>query len=202
MRARAAYISSFGTGGIIVASALLMLATVSALVAFHGWPGGHMSGGSVASVPVAPSAGPAPDALRQVRSASLPTASATSGPPSTRRVASRRAVSTEGLYKADATQVVATAPSLVKVPPTSGPQAPPVQQPPPSTGPQQPSAPAQQAPRRPPPPSEPGEELITLPSLPMAPPPPDVNDPTGNVVGTLPAPAGGEQEALDSLAQG
>jgi hypothetical protein len=39
MRARAAYISSLGTTAILVAAAVLMLAVVSALVAFKGWPG-------------------------------------------------------------------------------------------------------------------------------------------------------------------
>jgi hypothetical protein len=38
MRARTAYISSIGTTTILVGASLLMLALVSALVAFHGWP--------------------------------------------------------------------------------------------------------------------------------------------------------------------
>src|SRR5918997_5517899 len=51
MQARAAYIRSFGTTGILVAAALLMLATVSALVAYEGWPG-SVGSDSVTSVPV------------------------------------------------------------------------------------------------------------------------------------------------------
>ena len=39
MRADRAYIAGLGTTGILVASALLLLAVVSTLVAFRGWPG-------------------------------------------------------------------------------------------------------------------------------------------------------------------
>jgi hypothetical protein len=39
MRASRAYIAGFGTTSVLVASALLLLAVVSALVAFRGWPG-------------------------------------------------------------------------------------------------------------------------------------------------------------------
>jgi hypothetical protein len=38
MRASRAYIAGFGTTGVLVASSLLLLAVVSALVAFRGWP--------------------------------------------------------------------------------------------------------------------------------------------------------------------
>jgi hypothetical protein len=55
MRARAAYISSLGTTGILVGAALLMLATVGALVAFHHWPGGS-TGNDVTAVPLQPPA--------------------------------------------------------------------------------------------------------------------------------------------------
>lgn len=51
MQARAAYIRSFGTTGILVAAALLMLATVGALVAYDGWPE-RTVGEPVTSVPV------------------------------------------------------------------------------------------------------------------------------------------------------
>src|SRR3954463_12019313 len=53
MRARFAYISSLGTTAILVAAALLMLAVVSAIVAFRGWPGQASSGG-VQTIPLAP----------------------------------------------------------------------------------------------------------------------------------------------------
>ena len=51
MRARAAYISSLGTTGILVSSALFMLAMVSALVAFRGWPG-MTPGSGVQAIPL------------------------------------------------------------------------------------------------------------------------------------------------------
>ena len=38
MSARAAYIRSFGISGLLVLAALVMLAIVSAIVAFNGWP--------------------------------------------------------------------------------------------------------------------------------------------------------------------
>jgi hypothetical protein len=53
MRARAAYIHSLGTTSILVASALLMLAVVSAIVAFRGWPQPTASS-DVPSVPLQP----------------------------------------------------------------------------------------------------------------------------------------------------
>jgi hypothetical protein len=139
MRARAAYISSFGTGGIIVASALLMLATVSALVAFHGWPGGATGDGQIASVPLAPSQAAAP--ARHVRRASAPTpASAKTTAAAHRSAESRHAASTAGLVKAAGRGVSTATVDLIKVAsPTAGPATPPVQWPPPSTGPQRPS---------------------------------------------------------------
>src|SRR3954466_12008671 len=98
MRARAAYISSLGTGGIIVASALLMLALVSALVAFHAWPGGHATSGTV-SIPLSPSASTATRA-RSVPAAPHPAraAGASAGAP---HAASARsaAAGTAGLRK-------------------------------------------------------------------------------------------------------
>src|ERR687893_1741403 len=39
MRASRAYIAGFGTTGVLVGSALLLLVVVSTLVAFQGWPG-------------------------------------------------------------------------------------------------------------------------------------------------------------------
>jgi hypothetical protein len=54
MRARVAYISSFGTTAILVAAALLMLAVVGAIVTFRGWPGAANADG-VQSVPLTPS---------------------------------------------------------------------------------------------------------------------------------------------------
>lgn len=43
MRATKAYIASLGTTGVLLAASLLMLAVVSAVVAFDRWPGGPVS---------------------------------------------------------------------------------------------------------------------------------------------------------------
>src|SRR5881397_502999 len=113
MRARVAYISSFGTTAILVAAALLMLAVVGAIVAFRGWPGAANADG-VQSVPLTPSftraratlvAARVHHARTLVRGAARPGSSARAG-----------RLSTRGLVK-----VVGpgTAPGVVKV--TSGP---------------------------------------------------------------------------------
>jgi hypothetical protein len=88
MRARAAYISSFGTTGVLVAAALLVLATVSALVAFHAWPG------SAPIDSVAPMAVGAPHPPAALRSSRAPATAARRAP----RPARTR-VSTAGLVK-------------------------------------------------------------------------------------------------------
>src|SRR3954471_4392928 len=98
MRARAAYISSFGTSGIIVASALLMLATMSALVAFHAWPVGTTTGGTVSAVPLDP--GTASSRLHQVRTAPAPTSGVKTAAAAAHRSALRTHVNTTGLFKA------------------------------------------------------------------------------------------------------
>ena len=43
MRATKAYIASFGTTGVLLGASILMLAVVSAVVAFDGWPSGTVS---------------------------------------------------------------------------------------------------------------------------------------------------------------
>src|SRR5947209_8071534 len=43
LRATKAYIASLGTTGVLLAASLLMLAIVSAVVAFDRWPDGHVS---------------------------------------------------------------------------------------------------------------------------------------------------------------
>src|SRR3954454_7137820 len=43
MRATKAYIASLGTTGVLLAASILMLAVVSAVVAFDRWPGGEVS---------------------------------------------------------------------------------------------------------------------------------------------------------------
>lgn len=97
MRARAAYISSFGTTGILVAAALLMLAMVSALVAFRGWPGG-VPGDTVGSVPLT-------QQPRAFRLAAARTATVTAHrvrPAAPTRPARRLSTSTAGLVKVPA----------------------------------------------------------------------------------------------------
>jgi hypothetical protein len=103
MRARVAYISSLGTTAILVAAALLMLAVVGALVAFHGWPG-SANGAVVQPVPLGPGADrastlivrPTTSTRRVVRVGSF-----------SRRAASRARLSTAGLVKRAAPAVVA-----------------------------------------------------------------------------------------------
>jgi hypothetical protein len=65
MRARSAYIRSFGVTGILVAAALLMLAIVSAIVAFDRWPDSAVSSRveSVALAQVGSNA-PSPEVVR------------------------------------------------------------------------------------------------------------------------------------------
>src|SRR5690242_16159408 len=43
MKATKAYIASLGTTGVLLAGSILMLAVVSAVVAFDRWPGGEVS---------------------------------------------------------------------------------------------------------------------------------------------------------------
>src|SRR5947207_13781864 len=43
MKATKAYIASLGTTGVLLAASILMLAVVSAVVAFDAWPGSHVS---------------------------------------------------------------------------------------------------------------------------------------------------------------
>src|SRR4051794_4977331 len=43
MRATKAYIAGLGTTGVLLAASILMLAVVSAVVAFDRWPDGHVS---------------------------------------------------------------------------------------------------------------------------------------------------------------
>src|SRR3954467_7792117 len=44
MKATKAYIASLGTTGVLLAASVLMLAVVSAVVAFDRWPGGSVQG--------------------------------------------------------------------------------------------------------------------------------------------------------------
>src|SRR5436305_427925 len=121
MRARAAYIQSLGTTSILVASALLMLAIVSAIVAFRGWPAPSTSSG----VPSVPLQQPAPAQVAKVapaapaahvRIAAAASNAATVG----RRVA--RASVTPGLVKqvrGEGPATVAPAPGMAPAPSSS-----------------------------------------------------------------------------------
>jgi hypothetical protein len=180
MRARAAYISSLGTGGILVASALLMLAMVSALVAFHAWPAGHTAGGSVSAVPLTPSA-----ATPAVHEAAPVTRARPAVAHRTRAHLHRAAaVSTAGLTKvpAGAHQIVSRrATGVFKLPSTTGPATPPVPYPPPSTGSQHHRSPPNHTCGCAPPPKPP----LHIPEVPL---PGDVNGTTTGVVGSIPPP--------------
>jgi hypothetical protein len=96
MRARAAYIRSLGTTGILLLAAILLLGVVGALVGFHRWPDGAV-GQTVPTVPVKPSQ---EGRLRLVRSESA------------------QRVSTQDLVKASPRASTA---GLVKVVPVSTP---------------------------------------------------------------------------------
>ena len=143
MQARAAYIRSIGTTGILVAAALLMLATVGALVAYDGWPD-RTGGDSVTSVPVQ-----TPADVRAARSVAAPSpaaakliapaaAAATAGTPvpGLVRDVSARSQSTVGLVKLPAPPAGSTEPT-----PQGGPAPAPDVQPVPVGDPQPPSAP-------------------------------------------------------------
>src|SRR4051794_19819638 len=163
MRARAAYISSFGTSGIIVASALLMLATMSALVAFHAWPAGTTTGGTVSAVPLTP--GGSTSRLHQVRTAPAPASGVKAAAAAAHRLEARAHVRTTGVFKASAPSAART--GVVKVPESSSGHVQSVQPPTAPTAPQRPAphgvriAPPQQ-----PPPGDPGPR-IQLPSVPI-----------------------------------
>src|SRR5438876_1854124 len=113
MRARVAYISSFGTTAILVAAALLMLAVVGAIVTFRGWPGSANAAG-VQSVPLGPS-------LQRARATPVVARvnRAGRGVVRTRTAAAvTRRLSTAGLVKQVGPRVV---PGLVMVPVATGP---------------------------------------------------------------------------------
>ena len=184
MRARAALISSFGTTGILVAAALLMLAVVSALVAFRGWPGG--TGESIASVPVTQQAG-APVELRQVRTVTAPRAVKLAATVASRSAPAR--ASTTGLVKAP---VVSGPGHVVKVPRGVHMTLPPVQTPyAPQNGPTM-DIPDRNVPIAD---DDPQPELLPDSDLPPGAPasPEDVEQTVSDVVGPLPSP--GEDES-------
>jgi hypothetical protein len=182
MRARFAYISSLGTTAILVAAALLMLAVVSAIVAFRGWPGGSNHGGGVQSVPLAP--GGASERVALVRR----TSSAARGVERSAGARTAGAISTAGLVKSGATgpRVV---PGLVMVPVASSPMQPQPnspgrhQQQQPATDP----APERVAPDTPADPGPvPGAGGQIIPPLPSAPsPPPPSAEQVTTMVGTV-----------------
>jgi hypothetical protein len=146
MRARAAYISSIGTTGILVAAALLMLALVSALVAFHAWPGG--TGDSVASVPV-PAAAGSSGRLDTVRTVKARRVAVKRPAPAHRAAPERRPVTATGLVKVTTVRSAPT--DLVKVPPGVHMTLPPISTPViRTTPPVGPPGPADQVPRDPP----------------------------------------------------
>ena len=158
MRARFAYISSLGTTAILVAAALLMLAVVSAIVAFRGWPGDASGAGAVQSVPLAP--GGASERVALVRRPGGVARGVARSGASGRSVSARARVTTVGLVKTEASgpRIV---PGLVMVPVASAPMTP------------QPSSPGQ-VPQPQPPASDPAPARTV----------PDQPAPTGPVPGT------------------
>lgn len=144
MQARAAYIRSFGTTGILVAAALLMLATVGALVAYDGWPD-RTGGDPVASVPVQTPrdvraarsvAAPSPAAARLIAPAAAAATAGTPVPGLVRDV-SARSQSTVGLVKVPAPPAGSTELTPQPAPSPATPDAQPV----PVGSPQPPSPP-------------------------------------------------------------
>jgi hypothetical protein len=183
MRARAAYISSLGTTGILVAAALMMLALVSALVGFRGWPGGTSD--SIASVPIASSTS-APAALTQVRRVSVrvPAHPVALRAERTTPRPVRAAATTAGLVKTETAE--AAPPHVVKVPRGVEMTLPPTGRP------TVPVAP-QSDPAAPPPGVEPpGEQPPSIiPSPPQGGPAPDDVQGVVDQVVPLPGPSGG-----------
>ena len=184
MRARAAYISSFGTSGILVASALLVLAMASALVAFRGWPEGLPTGERVTAVPVAPSAGSA-TGLREPARALAPAGRSDGTRAAGASSTAASGGSTVGLYKDSAVEAGSgQVGGMIKVPVVTDPQ-PVVPLPPPSTGPQQTGAPAGgQPPSAPPRDAPPKGDLV--PEVPAAPSPGTLQGTTDGLISTPP----------------
>jgi hypothetical protein len=181
MRARAAVIPTLGTTGILLAASLLMLALVSALVAFRGWPGG--TGDSVASVPV--DAGThAPVALAQVRRVTLPKAGLTRV---VRSAPAPKPVSAAGLVKVE--QAEPAPANIVKVPPGVHMSLPPAGVP---TVRPAPTTPASEAPHIPP---DQPPHVIPQPDFPPGGPADQLQETVGQVVGPLPQLGGGDGDA-------
>ena len=171
MHARAAYIRSFGTTGILLVASLLMLAMVGAVVGFHRWPGGTVVQ-NVPSVPLKPTSTAHLHAVRTPAVARVH-----------KRIATRRARHTAAARTSTA--------GLVKVVPVNSPEAVgyPVAISPGHVGsaPQQAGGssgePApQQRPPAPPPapaPAQPIQQLVTdiVQTLPPPPDPPEAGEP-------------------------
>jgi hypothetical protein len=177
MRARAAYISSLGTTTILIVAAVLMLALVSALVAFHGWPGTAV-GSEVRSVPLAPREAAATHVRKSGQVSAVKRTSV-------RKAAAGRArATTAGLVKQQSGGGGAAVPNIVMVP--ADPGAPPMSRDPHATS-EPPVAPAG--------PGTPG-----TPQGPVGPPGVEPLPPLPDLAGILPpAPGGQSQPGDDSL---
>ena len=170
MHARAAYIRSFGTTGILLVASLLMLAMVGAVVGFHRWPGGS----DVQNVPSVPLKPTSTAHLRAVRAAAAPGVHKTRSASAAHRAGARRN-STKGLVKVvpvsspdSVGYPVAVAPGHV-APTTAAPQ---------SSGPGGGPAPEPRPPAPPaaPPPPQPIQQIVTD-IIQTLPPPPDLSQP-------------------------
>jgi hypothetical protein len=110
MRASRAYIAGLGTTSVLVASALLLLAVVSALVAFRGWPGTGLTE-NVSSVVVGQPQRLAVEGPPQVALNAAPAAAAVAGSPAR----GTAAAASSGL-RIGGTQVIRTAAESTPVP--------------------------------------------------------------------------------------
>jgi hypothetical protein len=179
MRARAAYISSLGTTGILVSSALMMLTMVSALVAFRGWPD-NSPGGGVQAIPLQ---SPHPSALVSVAHPVTHSRVVRTTPLATKQIAAAaasigRTASTARLRK----DVPARGPAIVGDAPAMRP-APTASQ----------GSPGHAGGSKQPPPAQDGPPIPTDPpsapqTLPAPPSPPDPRSTVGSVTGLLGGP--------------
>ena len=133
MKATKAYIASLGTTGVLLAASILMLAVVSAVVAFDRWPGGQVAAPVKTLVltdkaaPIRVSARAAePSATASARSA--PSAAGALGRAPRNTATSGERIGTPGgsAPAATPTRPVAAAPPAIVKPPVDVPPAPPI----------------------------------------------------------------------------
>jgi hypothetical protein len=132
MKATKAYIASLGTTGVLLAASILMLAVVSAVVAFDRWPGGQVAA-PVKTLVLTDKAAPirvsaraaAPSATRAARSAPRTAAAVPRAPRNTATTGERVGTPGGSAPATPARPVTAAPPAIVK-PPVDVPPAPPI----------------------------------------------------------------------------